>query len=124
MLLIAECGVSVLLLAAGGFAFWRSVRERTSNRGAFWLRVVLGLVAGGYLSIGLIWQSKTTRFFGAPLTAAVFQRSENGYWEDYVGPLTVPSMVVNFVVGFFLSHLAARVGTRLRSRRAASTNSS
>ena len=124
MLLIAECGVAVLLLAAGGFAFTWSVRERMSNRGAFWLRAVLGLVAGGYLSIGLIWQSNTTRFFGAPLTAAVFQRSENGYWEDYVGPLTVPSMLVNFAVGFFLPHLAARIGTRLLSCRAASTNSS
>ena len=124
MLLIAEFGVAALLLAFGGFAFRRSLRERTSNRGTFWLRVVLGVLAGGYLSIGLIWQSNMTRFFGAPLTAAVFQRSENGYWEDYVGPLTVPSMLVNFAVGFFLPHLAARIGTRLLSCRAASTNSS
>jgi uncharacterized membrane protein YedE/YeeE len=116
--------VAVLLLAAGVLAFRRSLRERTSNRGAFWFGVVLGLIAGGYLSIGLIWQSKTTRFFGAPLTAAVFQRSENGYWEDYVGPLTIPSMLVNFAVGFFLPHLAARIRARLWSRRAPSTNSS
>src|SRR5438445_11488371 len=102
MLLIAEFGVAALLLAFGGFAFRRSLRERTSNRGAFWLRVVLGVLSGGYLSIGLIWQSHTTRFFGAPLTAAVFPRSENGYWQDYVRPPTLPSVLVNHAFGCLL----------------------
>src|SRR4051794_3405445 len=115
-MLIVESAVAILLLGAGWFAFRRSAQGRASNRGAFRLRVVLGLLAGGYLSIGLIWQSERTRVFGAPLTAAVFQRSENGYWEDYVGPLTVPSMLVNFAVGFFLPHLAAWIWSRLRTR--------
>jgi hypothetical protein len=86
--------------------------------------IVLGLLAGGYLSFGLVWQTEKTRFLGAPLTAAVFQLSESGYWLDYVGPLTLPFAVINFAVGFFLPHLGAWLWTRLRSHRAASTTAS
>jgi hypothetical protein len=117
MLFVAELAVAIALLVAGGIAFRRAVRERFQHRGPFWMRVAVGVLAGGYLSIGLVWQSATTRFFGAPLTAAVFQRSPNGYWQDFVGPLTLPAMLINFAVGFFIPHLAAQAGAFLRSGR-------
>jgi hypothetical protein len=124
VLLIAELGVAVLLLSAGAIAFRQSRRERLSTKRVFPVCVVLGLLVGGYLSVGLVWQMEKTRLFGAPLTAVVFQLSESGYWEDYVGPLTFPFAVVNFAVGFFLPHLGAWVWTRLHSRLAAPTNAS
>jgi len=124
VLLIAELSVAVLLLSAGVLAFRQSRRERLRNKRTFRVCVVLGLLVGGYLSIGLVWQTEKTRLFGAPLTAVVFQLSESGYWEDYVGPMTLPFAVVNFAVGFFLPHLGAWVWTRLHGHLTASTNAS
>ena len=84
----------------------------------------VGLLAGAYFSFGVVWQTEKTRFLGAPLTVAIFQLSETGTWEDYVGPLTLPFAVVNFAVGFFLPHLGAWVWTWLRGQRSPSTGAS
>jgi len=114
-MLLAELAIAVLLLVSGVLAFRRSMRKRLHSRTMFWTLVGLGIIVGGYLSVGLIWQTKTMRFFGAPVTAAVFQLSENGYWEDYVGPLTVPAAVINFAVGFLLPHLPSWIRAHLRT---------
>lgn len=58
MLILAECAVAVVLLVTGSLAFRRSLRERLRSRSAFWLLVVLGVIAGGYLTIGLVWQTR------------------------------------------------------------------
>ena len=43
VLLLAEFGVAVVLLVAGGLAFRWSLRDRLRNRRAFGLRVALGV---------------------------------------------------------------------------------
>jgi formate/nitrite transporter FocA (FNT family) len=55
-------------------------------------------------------------FFGFPFLSFVFQR-RNGQWLDFLGPLTVPALVGNAIVGFLLPFVA--VALLIKKRRAA-----
>ncbi len=45
----------------------------------------------------------TTKIFGFPFPAAVFQL-ENGKWYDYVGPFSIPLLFINFLIIYYLPH--------------------
>lgn len=47
-----------------------------------------------------------TMVYGFPFASFIFQR-RHGQWLDFVGPLTVPALLANAVVGFLLPFVAA-----------------
>lgn len=64
---------AILLLVAdlrsvlGAIRLLRSPEGTPKDRRRLWVLLALGILAGGYLSVGLVYASAKTRWFGAPL---------------------------------------------------------
>jgi hypothetical protein len=53
------------------------------------------------------------RILGFPFPSAVFERSGD-YWLDFVGPLTLPALLANFVICLMLPPALLKAYVRLR----------
>ena len=121
MLFVAQIFVALLLLVGGIAAFRDSVhrwRAKQLSRARFTLLIVAGLLVGFYFSVWPVWWSSRTTWLGAPLTVAVFQDG-----QDFVGPLTLPFAIVNFVIGLLLVHMPGWIIARRRRGTPATSRS-
>jgi hypothetical protein len=103
----------VLLLAE----LWASIflfrKLRAPSVGPKWKRAALILLVVGLpLAIASAFieypYGNDYRVYGLPFTAAVFERSGNG-WRDYVSPLTGVFVIMNGIVFFLLPQLVLGV---------------
>ena len=63
-----------------------------------------GIALGCTLSGLRIPISEKAKTLGFPFLSAVFELHD-GRWEDYVGVITLPAAIGNFVVGVLVPHL-------------------
>jgi len=75
--------------------------------------LTLGIIAIGFSR----YPTPNTRLLGLPFVAAVFERSPDGHWADFVGMRTLPATLGNFIVGFVLPHIPFAWVVRLAERR-------
>jgi len=96
--------LGVVVLLVGGVAARYLFRTLQKGRlGLYWLTAEVVALLGG-LGLGAVLftlryhYSPTIRIIGFPFPAA-FLELHSGYWDDYGGPLTLPAMLGNFLVG-------------------------
>lgn len=90
---------------------------RNKSRAGWWVRNGLPcvLAAGAWWGSGLWELNPNTRVVGFPFTAGVLELHD-GRWFDYVGPITAPAMIGNFLFWFLLSRLPILWWLRQRVR--------
>lgn len=122
MLLVVLSILGIVILVAGLIAANYLMRAFSSHRGRGWLIAgevfvaVTGLLLGCFL-FSVTWPySATARIVGFPFFSAVWELSD-GRWLDFVGPLTFPAAVGNFLVGFLLPHILFAIVVRWLLRR-------
>lgn len=101
------------------FAVWSSPRALRLRRSG----VISGKsyatfqLAGFALGIGSLWMGypwgSDWWILGVPFPAAGFQRMENG-WADYIGPLTVIFVIMNFLFWYCLPTLLLCISQKLK----------
>ena len=116
-------GLVVLALGVVAARFLKRAFQ-SGSVGRAWVRAqVVVLIAGAGLGVAAVAHSRyptpDTRFLGFPFPAAMFQRSPRGGWIDFVGVLTLPATIGNFLVGLIFPHLlfAAAVWFTIRTQR-------
>lgn len=66
------------------------------------------LVAGATLGVFIfkleLLANPSLRTFGFPFVAGVFELHD-GLWTEYVGPLTLPTCIANFLVGLMVAQI-------------------
>lgn len=101
--------------------------NRTMKKGSFnreWRKArVISFISGVAIGVILVafsyYPKPDVRIVGFPFLSAVFEL-HNGAWVDFVGPITLPSVIGNFVVGLLLPQLffAALIWRHLRKGEA------
>jgi hypothetical protein len=75
-----------------------------ARRIAVWgVTVVAGLIAGGLCGGCVTYRvSDKLRIGGFPIPAYAWEKSSSLGWVDFVSPLTLPIMAIDFLIGFFV----------------------
>lgn len=99
-------GFAVLAAGAVAMRFLDRIFKHGQLGRVWTFAQVVALVASAGLGIAAVVHSRyptpDVRLLGFPFLAAAFERSPTGGWTDFVGVLTLPAMVGNFLVGFFI----------------------
>lgn len=119
------CGLFLLFAGFVAFLGWVAVRTveslSKSRAGLFWwLLFSAAILAGG---VGASWCAfnaeyrprEDLRYLSAPVPAGVLQL-EDGNWIDFVGPATVPTVILNWLTVFFGSVVPVRIAYAIRQR--------
>jgi hypothetical protein len=98
--------ILLLVVAVGsvrsGIRRWRSPETGPKERRTLGLLLALGILGGGYLSVGLVYASAKTRWFGAPMPVVIFQPGGDK-WMDFPSPLTPVAPFYNLIVWLALA---------------------
>jgi hypothetical protein len=90
----------------GAIRMLRSQAGTPKERRALWSLLALGLLGGGYLSVGLVYASAKVRWYGAPIPMVIFERWGDK-WADFVSPFSVIGPIYN--LGLWLGLAVAPV---------------
>ena len=103
-----------------------SSRGMILKRCAVWcIAIIVGLVGGGVFGGCVMYRvSENVKIGGFPIPAYAWERLESGAWIDFVGPFTLPVMVIDFLLGLCLcGGIVYWLGMRVvRDRPACSEN--
>ena len=83
------------------------------------MRVIAWLVgvALAASAVAVVWPySDRHRIYGFPFPAAIFERTEVG-WLDFVGPLTLPALVGDFVVMLLFPQIGVTLYGKSKARK-------
>lgn len=109
-------GVFALLLASlAMFVLYRACDREEFTKP--WVAAeVFVLIAGVALGSALfkleLLVNPSLRTLGFPFVAGVFELHD-GLWVDYVGPLTIPTCALNFLVGVMVAHIPFALALQL-----------
>ena len=74
--------------------------------------LVVGAGLGVFMFKLELLANPSLRTFGFPFVAGVFELHD-GLWTDYVGPLTLPTCIANFLVGLMVVQIPLAFALRL-----------
>jgi len=95
-------GVLFFGLNLWGLVYICRVRHRGLYRGrSLVVALAIGIVLGVAADYASYMENDYTRICGVPLMYAIFLR-RGDYWDDFVGPLTLPCLLGNFLIGLGL----------------------
>lgn len=111
--------IGLLILACTALAVHLRIRHFKLQ----WWRIqripiAIGVVLGAISGCASYPTNDSTRVIGIPFPAAVFQK-QAGVWMDFVGPMTLPSMVGNFALFFLVPQPVVLWRLRARAQRKA-----
>src|SRR5206468_5167092 len=119
------CGLFLLFVGFVAFLGWvayRTVRSLSSNRaGVFWwllfgAAILAGGVSASWCALYAEYRPREDlRLLSAPVPAAVLQL-EDGNWVDFVGPATVPTVILNWLTVFFGSVVPVSIAYAISQR--------
>jgi hypothetical protein len=121
--------IGVILLDIGSLVVIRRRRSRLRSSGALRRLRRLLWVVGIVLAVASVifpWPYDTkTRILGFPIPGVVFELWTNSkgesFWADFVGPLSLPVLGVDFVLCVFLPQVVLAVVLIVRSERRPAT---